>query len=85
MGFQTEPLEDRISELEKRELELEAVVQAMFEVFQKLGQYGGGIVGSVMYQSGLDELFTELYNSAEVSSDIGERVKIEIEFEQEDD
>lgn len=69
-------------DLLKRELELEAVVQGMLDTFEHFRNIGGGIVGSIAHQSGIDGLMLELYNTAEVSHDITDKVKLNITFEE---
>jgi len=75
--------DDRLlGDLKTRELELEAIVHAMYEVFQKSQELGGGILGSLTHRYGIDSLMMALYNKAEVSSNITELVKLEVEYEE---
>ena len=74
--------EDKLLEdLKTRELELEAIVHAMYEVFEKSQDLGEGLVGSLYAKYSLDSLMTQLYIRAGVSCDITELVKIEVEYE----
>lgn len=74
------------AELEERELKLEAIVQGMYEVYEKVCTLKGGMIGSLINHDGdFDGLMRGLYNAAEIRTDINELVAIGISFKEESD
>lgn len=74
------------AQLEERELKLEAIVQGMYEVYEKVCTLKGGMIGSLINNDGdFDGLMQGLYNAAEIRVDINDHVDIGISFEGEED
>ena len=69
---------EKIEQLLERETKLEAYCNAIYECFEKLYDH---IPFHVHQFSQLNEIARVLFNQAEISSDITERVKMEIEWE----
>lgn len=70
-------LEQKIKELEKRELELEAYCNGLYGCFDKLYTLFPFKVENIDM---LSDVATALLNQAEIRVDINERVKMEIEW-----
>lgn len=68
--------DDKYTESEKREINLEAIIHAMYEVFEKLD--------NILTPPAASGIMTELYNTAGIRSNIADCVNIKIEFEDEE-